>query len=594
MARRRPSGKAKLSNLLINRVVKLTTIDYPSGILFPVLETGGTIWPDSGLRRRKAWKQENWVAGWGQKRIDIGDSYSNLRFWYSTCHTYKPNEISGGGLRENPTTAISGAVLFYADFLSGANRNLHVAYGPITSTYYIRKKSGEAWVDYATSEMATQAPTDMVEVGGKLKVCYGSGKNVRMTSDDVSWADDTNGAGAVYQATHIAMHDQEYYSLGNTLYWGSGPFSKAIGGSESAITSIIPFGTNLFVGKEDGLWRVWKTSDTQLEAVPVMGSSVAKASTNYAKWGILGGRIYFSVMGQLASFDGSMVMIEPLPWVVDLSNINSVNALTVLEDCIIVGFTGWCLALSPELGDWHYVMRNASKTFQALWFTKVTSPPRLYYGFDTDATTTTAYTQFYSGLFQPYRFAAFSEHYASPFDAGDGTLAKYFLEEVMLCSGTAAGKTIQLAYNLDDGASYANAGAAITTTGYVTRSIAQAARNIGLKWTLATDDSTVTPILHSHELVFVERPVFRREFVLDLLCSGDLDTEEFQSIYTAAQYENALWSAAAQDTPITLTDRVDTADETDYTCFMTLVDNPALTEEGEVTGMLIRVHFIVP
>jgi len=126
-----------------------------------------------------------------------------------------------------------------------------------------------------------------------------------------------------------------------------------------------------------------------------------------------------------------------------------------------------------------------------------------------------------NGLPVAYRTSGTMEVELAPTDLGEPMTMKQFQSLEIIGRNAAAGKTIQMAADMD-GAGYNNVGASVTalTAGYVkrswTRNSNDAGRVIQLKATLTNDNATTPIEIRDIVCIYESRPIFVQGAVVGL------------------------------------------------------------------------------
>lgn len=497
----------------------------------------------------------------------------------------------------------------------GGSRTLYAWAGRDLYSY---NHTTEVWSEVAITGRDANTEEDSIildvrEEGGVMYVSQ-LGQNY-FTLTDTTWADGSAKKDHFcYHAGTIYASGDQTAGTGHTVYYGaSWVNSVTVGGKEDNINAMVSFVNDLVVLKSDGVYVIGtKPQDTtianwQPKVMPVVTFATERNADSGKHWCIWGGRLWFNAGTSLAYFDGLDVVMVEYPWSTSPAALgDSINSITAMDDCILIGYTGYVLAYSDKgvgtPGTWHHAayLGSATRKPTALWFSRIADPDRVWIGLDdvsTDATNT-KYMKMYGGLFLPYTFAASSEWYSSWFSDSDATINKWLMEVYVEAENNDANNTIAISYETDgEVSSYTSIGtigAAATGTniyqlpssGYVGGSTLVSFKTLQLKATIVSQNGSVSPIIKSIEVVYQPKPPDRRQWDYTILCSDNWEADLYSANTTAEAYRDQLWTLSQQDTPCQFKDEFGDT----YTVSLVLVETIPHYADGSVTGVEARIH----
>jgi len=544
----------------------LTKSDVTSSI--PRVSVGTDQKKHTDFSERDTWGQSSYHHGQGALRVQ--DPYTFLES--SNVVTWLPNQVtlmplsydavltSGGGTDVGGrvvASAVYAGNLFFLVYGDTAAENVLYLYNNTTSS-----------LDVVSSGIDTTAgaPSDLTVFDGSLYVCQGESYNVRRF-DGASW---TNMG---YPATKMAGFDDSMWRADNVnelWYTGSPELDGAatwigpveVGDSSFPIRSMVSgFGGALWVGKDDGLYSVRKTSEVNYAASKIVDLSVLGA-VNCETMVIFGGNLYMSVGTGIMRYDGSSVQfMGPDRGANETERFYEANtqfgqpiipqSQNTMPPTFQTGVTGRITMLTHDSNflyaavdnegnstsavmlwtgtGWHTVVRSSGTSrIRSVFLTKrYTTTNNLSYPvlWWTDSTSSKlSYMKWsrysYNPLDQSDLAYAASGYIITPwFDAGLADVDKTFFDFVINAKSlTAAGNSITIEYQVDDYAVWYTLGTAYHTPESVLffpdddqLDPSLFARKIRYRITLTrtVGTTTTTPIVYSWGHRFITRPTTR-------------------------------------------------------------------------------------
>lgn len=469
---------------------------------------------EGGRPDKPLFDQRDWSGGFGQGNFTDETRYSAG----SNIDTTQTGQIFLGPLI-NSTTIHGGGNLGAApvDFeLFGST--LYVA----TATKIYSWSTGDAHWDLKKTYSTGDNITDLHSFGGYLFVGRGASTAYDYTSDGANYTTSTltdgyangfltapAGAGTTMilwkwkTPNQIASHSTGL----NGTQWTTAAY---IGDSGYNITNLLLPHDNLFVGKVDNLYHY----DSDGKSYPLMPElRCAQSTNNFKSTTYWQGSAYFSLgsrVGEVTAYS-SFDNVGPLDHLEHISQTGSCVALTSDRDWVYAfmqeGSNYICYKGRESLKDnalawswcpWANLSTNSVATATVCQFSG--ENPKLWFGYGSAAAYITLSD---NPPADTYTYAASGYLETGWFDAGArdwNKLIDAVLAEAKMSSGAmSATKNVTLSYATDDGTSFTQIDTAITTATMGSKKYTDtapvAAKKVKFKIALATDSSSVTPIV---------------------------------------------------------------------------------------------------